>query len=332
VTLACEIVGMPKPTYYRLRKPKPEPTVIVRSSPPRAFSDAEKKIVLDTMHEERFVERAPREVYAALLDEGRRICSVSSMYRILAANDEVRERRNFVRHPKYEKPQLLATGPNQVWSWDITMLKGPEKWTHYYLYVIIDIFSRYVVGWTVSPRQTAELASELIEETCLRQSIDKDQLIIHSDRGAPMISQKVVHLLAELGVTKSLSRPHVSDDNAYSEAHFKTLKYQPRFPEKFGSIEDAQDFLRWFFSWYNNEHYHSGIALMTPEVVHYGLAENCNRSRQRVLLRAYEERPDRFVRGQPRTLKLPTMAWINPPPPAVANATVSSGTIIGGVR
>lgn len=226
---------------------------------------------------------------------------------------QVRERRNILRHPEYAKPELLATAPNQVWSWDITKLKGPQKWTYYYLYTILDIFSRYAVGWMVAPRESAQLAEQLIEETCERQRICANELIIHSDRGSAMTSKVVAQLLADLGVTKSLNRPHVSNDNPYSESHFKTLKYHPTFPSRFGSIEDARSFSRGFFDWYNDEHRHSGIALMTPATVHYGRATDCNRERQQVLSIAYEQHPERFVRGLPSPIELPTAAWINPP-------------------
>jgi putative transposase len=292
--------------------------------------------VLLVLHEERFVDKAPREIFATLLDEGRYLCSISTMYRILREHEEVRERRNVLRHPAYAKPELLATAPNQVWSWDITKLKGPQKWTYYYLYVILDIFSRYAVGWMIATKENGELAKILIGETCLQQEISQDSLTIHSDRGSPMTSKAVAFLMADLGVTKSLNRPYVSDDNPYSESHFKTLKYMPTFPERFGSIEDARAFCRRFFDWYNTEHYHSGIALMTPAVVHLGEAQECNRDRQKVLSQAYEKYPERFVQGRPTTLVLPEAAWINPPKPAEPNssiiATTGSGTIIGSVR
>jgi putative transposase len=235
------------------------------------------------------------------------------MYRILHENNEVKERRNILRHPQYKKPELLATAPNQVWSWDITKLKGPVKWSYFYLYVIIDIFSRHVVGWTVASRETAQLARTLIKETCKRQQIDKEQLLIHSDNGSPMTSKVVALLFSDLGVTKSLSRPHVSNDNPFSESHFKTLKYAPTFPERFGSIQDARSFCEKFFDWYNNEHYHSAIALMTPAAVHYGTAQQCNLQRQLVLSKAFSEHPERFVAGHPEVAELPTEVWINQP-------------------
>lgn len=280
------------------------------------------------LHEDRFVDKAPAEIYAALLDEGVYLCSIRTMYRILNEHGEVKERRNVLRHPEYTKPELLATAPNQVWSWDITKLKGPVKWTYYYLYVILDIFSRHVVGWMIAHRENAELAETLISETCERQEIDKDQLLIHSDRGSPMTSKAVALLLSDLGVTKSLSRPHVSNDNPFSESHFKTLKYQPTFPKNFGSIEDARAFCQYFFDWYNNEHYHSGIALLTPAMVHYGSAEECNRQRQEVLSAAFDAHPERFVSGHPKVLQLPKEVWINPPKPAKADDTTLSITII----
>lgn len=281
---------------------------------PRALSLYEKQKLLEVMHEDRFVDKAPAEIYAQLLDEGKYLCSVSTMYRILRANDEVRERRNILRHPKHRKPELMATAPNQVWSWDITKLKGPVKGIHYCLYVIIDIFSRYVVGWMIAMDEDGELAETLITETCWRQAIDiDDELCIHSDRGGPMISKTVALLLSELGVMKSLSRPHVSNDNPYSEANFKTLKYRPDFPERFGSIQDARAFCGQFFAWYNNEHHHSGIAWMTPQTVHFGQAEGCIKSRQEALNNAYEKNANRFVNGAPNSHRLPLEVWINEP-------------------
>ena len=280
------------------------------------------------MHEDRFVDKAPPEIFAQLLDEGIYLCSISTMYRILWENAEVRERRNVLRHPTYKKPELLATGPNQVWSWDVTKLKGPQKWTYYYLFVMIDIYSRKVVGWLVADTENAELAETLITECCWRESVDEDQLYIHSDRGSPMISKAVALLLSDLGITKSLSRPHVSNDNPYSEAHFKTLKYRPGFPKNFGCIEDARRFCRAFFEWYNFEHYHSGIAFMTPDLVHSGKAEACNEARQRVLDNAFKEHPDRFSR-RPKVAKIPKEAWINKPEKQEADvmqlATACSG-------
>lgn len=300
---------------------------------PRALTQEEKQQVLGVLHETRFVDKAPAEIFACLLDAEVYLCSVSTMYRILREHDEVRERRNLLRHPKYSKPELMAVAPNQVWSWDITKLKGPVKGTYYCLYVIIDIFSRYVVGWMVAPDEDAELAEALITETCWRQSIDiDDELYLHSDRGGPMISKSVALLLSELGVMKSLSRPYVSNDNPYSEAHFKTLKYRPGFPERFGSIQDARQFCREFFEWYNNDHYHSGIAWMTPATMHYGRAKLCSKTRQNVLNEAYEKHAERFINGRPMSLQPPQEVWINKPQkPAVqepTDAVINDGTNI----
>ena len=271
------------------------------------------------LHSERFQDKAPNEVFAALLDEGTYLCSVRTMYRLLEQAGEVRERRDQLRHPHYQKPQLLATGPNQVWSWDITTLLGPVKWTYFYLYVILDIFSRYVVGWMVAERESAGLAKRLIGETCRKQNIAPDRLTIHADRGTSMTSKPVALLLADLGVTKTHSRPHVSDDNPFSESQFKTLKYRPEFPERFGSIQDARAFCHTFFPWYNTEHHHSGIGLLTPDVLHYGRADEVIAHRQVVLSQAFQRNPERFVRAHPRPPARPTAVWINPPPARAAS-------------
>jgi putative transposase len=247
-------------------------------------------------------------------------CSIRTMYRYLAANGEIRERRNQLRHPNYKKPELLAEAPNQVWSWDITKLRGPAKWTYFHLYVIMDIFSRYVVGWMVAARESAELAKQLLLESCLKQSISMDQLTIHSDRGPAMTSKPVALLLADLGVTRSLSRPHVSNDNPFSESQFKTLKYCPEFPERFGSLQHARSFSESFFSWYNQEHRHSGIAMLTPEMVHYGRAEEVLTARRLVLEEAYRKHPERFVHQPPAPQRLPTAVWINPPAQVMQNS------------
>jgi len=268
------------------------------------------------------MDKAPQEVYAALLDQGRYLCSIRTMYRLLEASQEVRERRDQLRHPSYAKPELLATAPNQVWSWDITKLLGPVKWAYFYLYVILDIFSRYVVGWMVASRETAVLAHKLIQETMEKQNIQPGQLTIHADRGPSMKSKPVALLLSDLGVTQTHSRPHISDDNPFSEAHFKTLKYRPDFPERFGSLEGARAFCQEFFTWYNTDHHHSGIGLMTPQVVHYGLAQEVFRAREKVLLAAYENHPERFVRKVPVPLALPQAAWINPPKSAMENESL----------
>jgi putative transposase len=269
--------------------------------------------VLGLLHQERFVDQAPATIYATLLDEGRYVCSVPTMYRVLRAADEVHERRRQATHPATVKPELVATAPNSVWSWDITKLLGPEKWTYFHLYVIIDIYSRYVPGWLLARRESAELAEHVLAETIRKHHVDPDQLTLHADRGTSMASKTVALLLADLGVTKSHSRPHCSNDNPYSEAQFKTLKYRPEFPDRFGSIEDGRDFCRRFFSWYNHDHRHSGIGFHTPATVHFGRAESIHLDRARVLEAAYAAHPERFVRQPPVPPQLPGIVWINKP-------------------
>ena len=331
VAAACKVLAVPRSSLYRARPAtrmpeaqppesaaKPEPAV--RTASPRALSPAEQAQVRELLNSERFQDLAPREVYAALLDEERYLCSISTMYRILAAHAEVRERRNQLRHPAYHKPELLATGPNQVWSWDITKLRGPSKGVYYYLYVIIDIYSRYVVGWLIAEVESAELAEQLIAETCAKQGVATGPTDAARRSGSPMIAKTVAILLADLGVAKSHSRPHVSNDNPYSEAQFKTLKYRPDYPDRFGSVADARHWARSFFAWYNDQHHHSGLGLLTPAVVHTGRAETVRQKRQAVLRQAYQAHPERFTKGLPRPAKLPEAAWINAPKAGPAEA------------
>ena len=313
VDSACGGLGIPRATFYRQTGPRPQKARKPRPRPPRALSDRERQAVLDVLNSERFADKAPDEVYATLLDEGTYLCSRRTMYRFLAEAGEVRERRDQLRHPDYKKPELLATGPNQVWSWDITKLLGPAKWTYYYLYVILDIYSRYVVGWMVATRESKTLAKKLIAEACRKQGIVPGQLTIHADRGSSMKSKAVAFLLADLGVTKTHSRPHVSNDNPYSESQFKTLKYRPDFPERFGSIEDGRAHCQVFFPWYNVEHRHSGIGLLTPADLHHGRADAVVARRQIVLTAAYAANPERFVKSHPVPPAVPEAAWINPP-------------------
>jgi len=336
VSAACRAMALPRATYYRRLTVVSQPAVSddggipseeagedknvvgqeTRSSARRShrrLREAEERKVLAVLHNERFVDRSPGQVYATLLDEGSFLCSERTMYRILEKHQEVKERRRQRKHPQYKKPELLARGPNEVWSWDITKLRGPAKWTYFYLYVILDIFSRYVVGWMVASRETAALAKKLIEQTCTNQGIGPGELMLHADRGSPMKAKTTALLLADLGIGKSHSRPHVSNDNPFSESQFKTLKYNPQFPDRFGSLMDTRAFCGPFFQWYNTEFRHSGIAMMTPEMVHYGLAESVQAKRQRVLAEAYAAHPERFVRGKPRPPELPDAVWINPP-------------------
>ncbi len=311
---ACRSLGVPRATLYRRRRPKPAASARTpRPKPPRALDDQERQQVLEVLHSEPFADKAPAEVYAALLDQGQYLCSIRTMYRILHQQQEVRERRDQLRHPRYPKPQLVATTPNQVWSWDITKLLGPAKGTSFRLYVILDIFSRYVVGWMLAHRESEYLAERLIRETAVKQGIAADQLTIHSDRGPSMRSQTVAQLLATLGITKSHSRPHVSDDNPFSESQFKTMKYRPEFPDRFSSFEHALEFCGRFFPWHNHEHHHWGLGLLTPATVHYGQADTVLAARQVVLDAAYAAHPERFVRQPPRPLTLPREVWINPP-------------------
>ena len=314
---ACAALGIPRATLYRRRRTAaaPPPTrTAPRATPARALQPAEREAVLAELHSPRFVDQAPREIYATLLDEGRYLCSVRTMYRLLRAHNELRERRDQLRHPTYAKPELLATRPNQVWSWDISRLLGPVKWTYFHLYVILDIFSRYVVGWMVAQRETAQLAQQLIYETCEKQAIRPGMVTVHADRGTSMTSRPVALLLADLGVTKTHSRPHVSNDNPFSESQFKTLKYRPEFPDRFGCVEDARAFCGPFFAWYNTEHHHTGLGLLTPEMVHYGRGPHVLAQRQLVLSAAWQEHPERFVRRPPVPAQPPTAVWINPPP------------------
>lgn len=311
---ACRALSLPRATLYRARAASANPDApAARPTPARALTPEERRRVLDALNSDRFCDMAPAAAHAVLVDEGTYLCSTRTMYRILDAAGEVKERRDQLRHPSYAKPELLATSPNEVWSWDITKLKGPAKWTLYYLYVILDIFSRYVVGWTIAPSETASIAKRLISDTCSKQGIAPGGLTIHADRGSSMKSKPVALLLVDLGVERTHSRPHTSDDNPYSESQFKTLKYRPEFPKRFGSIQDARLFCREFFTWYNQVHRHSGIAYLTPEMVHYGHATDVIEARQVVLEEAYRSHPERFVKGTPRPLDLPEEVWINKP-------------------
>lgn len=323
VQLACAVLGVPRASYYRaLRPAQPERP---RPSPPRALLAREEQAILAVLHQERFQDLPATQVHALLLDEGQYLGSERTFYRVLAKHQESGERRAVLRHPKHKVPQLLAQGPNQVWSWDITKLLGPRRLEHYYLYVILDLFSRYVVGWLLALSESAQLAVQLIEESCQRQRVQRDQLTLHSDRGPSMTSQPVSELLARLEVQKSLSRPHVSNDNPYSEAHFKTFKYRPTFLDRFPGFEPAQLHCREFFPWYNQEHRHSGLAMFTPRDVHLGLWPEKLKLRQATLDAAFRAHPERFPRGHPKAPAPPLQVWINPPAKN-PDATNGSGT------
>lgn len=310
---ACRAVGAAPATIYRRRHPPAPKPKAPRPRPARSLSEPERQKVLEELHSERFCDASPAEVWATLIDEGRYLCSERTMYRLLKEAGENGERRNQLTHPAYQRPELLASRPNEVWSWDISKLKGPAKWTYYYLYAIIDVYSRYAVGWTVQQRESAVLAEALIGQSADQQQIGRGQLTVHADRGSSMRSKPVAMLLSDLGITKTHSRPYTSTDNPYSEAQFKTLKYRPGFPARFDSIDHAREFCREFFAWYNHRHRHSGIGLMSPATVHYGRAEETHASRQRVLDAAYAANPDRFVRKAPEPPTLPAAAWINRP-------------------
>jgi putative transposase len=311
---ACRALGAAPATIYRRRRPPVPRSPGPRPAPARALSDAEREAVLDVLHSPRFVDSSPAQVYATLLDEGRYLASQRTMYRLLqAAHGSVSERRNQLTHPAYAKPELLARRPNELWSWDVSKLKGPATWSWFYLYVILDVFSRYAVGWTVQERETAQIATALIGQAVEQQRIEPGTLTVHADRGPAQRSKPVAFLLADLGVTKTHSRPYTSTDNPYSEAQFKTLKYRPEFPQRFGSLLAARAFCRDFFRCYNHEHRHSAIGLMTPAAVHHGHAAGLHAKRADVLAQAYARTPERFVRRPPRPPALPTAAWINKP-------------------
>lgn len=321
---ACRLVGRNRASHYRaqaspVRTPASAPATDTQPKQrakrpqPRALSESEELEVMRHLHSERFIDSAPAEIYATLLDEGTYLCSVPTMYRLLRKHGQCRERRAQATHPPTVKPELMATGPNQIWSWDITKLKGPRKWTYYYLYVILDIYSRKITGWMLAPAERAELATQLIEDSVTAHNVDRGQLTLHSDRGSSMASKPVAFLLADLGVTKSHSRPHVPNDNPYSESQFKTMKYRPEFPGKFANIEEARAFCQRFFTWYNNDHRHSGIGWHTPASVHHGTHNEIRHQRQATLTAAYQRHPERFVRKPPTPPTIKSQAWINQP-------------------
>jgi len=315
IAAACGALGLSRASFHRRTAAARRPPAPIRQrpSPARALAVRERQAVLDLLREPRFVDQTPAEVYAELLDQGLYYCSIRTMYRILHENGEAKERRQQLRHPVYKKPELIAEGPNQVWSWDITKLMGPAKWTYFYLYVIIDIFSRRVVGWLVADAESAALFKPLFEDAASKHGVLPGQLTLHADRGPSMKAKATALLLADLGVTKSHSRPYTSNDNPFSESLFKTCKYQPEFPERFGSIQDAKAFCRRFFEWYNAEHHHLGIGLMTPDQVHYGQADEVHAARKQTLEIAFHANPNRFVNKSPSPPQKPSAVWINPP-------------------
>ena len=323
-------IGACPATWYRRQKPR-LPRARPRSTPPLALVAAERIAILELLNSPRFADCTPYTAYARLLDEGRYLGSVRTMYRVLGAAGQSNERRNQLIHPAHAKPELIATDSNQVWSWDITRLRGALKWQFFYLYVLIDIFSRYVVGWLVAGAENAGLAQALIDETCDKHGIARDSLILHSDRGSPMRAKGTAELLVDLGVAASFSRPRISNDNPFSEAQFKTLKYRPEFPQRFEHLEHARAFLRTFFPWYNDEHRHSGIGFMTPAAIHFGAAPALWQQRAKVLQAAYAAHPGRFKGRFPMPPKLPTIVGINlpkNPTPETADALIQTPPLL----
>ena len=311
---ALRALGGSSATWYRRRAPRLPGALRRRAVPPLALLASERQNIVATLTSARFADVTPYTAYARLLDEdGTYLASVRTFYRVLAAEGLVQERRNQLVHPAHLKPELVATGPNQVWSWDITRLRSTMKWQFFYLYVLIDIFSRYVVGWLVAGAENAGRARALIEETCEKYGIARDTLTLHSDRGSPMRAKTTAELFVDLGVAASFSRPRVSNDNPFSEAQFKTLKYRPEFPGRFAGIAHARTHLRQFFAWYNEEHRHSGIGFMTPASVHFGRASAVDAQRRRVLQAAYAAHPERFKGRVPTPPALPEIVGINLP-------------------
>jgi putative transposase len=331
VVQACEALGVSRATLYRHRQPPREapPPPAPRPPPPRTLGSEERAQVLEVLHSERFVDVAPAEVVATLLDEGAYHCSARTMHRILAAEGEAGERRAQRSHPARPAPILEATAPNQVWSWDITRLEGPRRWSSYALYVVLDIFSRYVVGWMVADRELAKLAARLIETCVEREGVRQEQLTLHQDRGAPMIAKTFSQTLVDLGVLPSYSRPRVSNDNPFSESHFKTLKYMPTYPGRFESIEESRAWCARFIEWYNHEHRHSGIAMLRPFDVHVGRAEDVLRARQQAMDEAFARHPERFVNGAPRVAQLPSRAHINCPTTMAIRVVTADSEAVG---
>lgn len=310
-------LGISVATFYRRQKKPSIKTGRARSA--RALSEQEQQHVLDVLHSQRFMDDSPAEVYATLLEEDTYLCSERTMYRLLEANAEVRERRAQLQHPAYHKPELIAQGPHEVWSWDITKLKTTVKFVYFYLYVILDIFSRYVVGWMLAEHENGTLARRLVQETCERYEIQPGQLVLHADRGSPMKSKALVQLLVDLDIYRSHSRPHVCDDNPFSESQFKTLKYHPGFPDQLGCLAEGLAYFREFFPWYNQEHHHSALCYLTPGQVHFGQDKQVLEQRHRTQLAAYERHPERFIRGAPKLQQLANAVWINPPRAAVGD-------------
>jgi putative transposase len=309
---ACRLVGASRATLHRRRLPKISTIRGIRTSH-RKLDLVEQKIILQRIHEPRFADLSVREIYATLLDEGVYLCSISTMYRILRSVGETRERRRIASHPPRVKPELVAIAPDCVYSWDITKIAGPAKWQWYHLYVVLDVYSRFVVGWRLERNEDGILAEELFAEIIADRGIDPTKLTVHADNGSAMTAKTLNRLFVDLQITRSHSRPHVSNDNPFSEAQFKTMKYGPNYPERFASIEDARIWCEAFFHWYNEQHHHIGIGLLTPLDVYSGRGDERRAARRDVLHAAHAAHPERFVRGLPEPPRLPTLVAINPP-------------------
>jgi putative transposase len=312
ITRACDALGVSRASLYRQTEPPILPSGEPRPPSPRRLSEAECEAILFALHSEEFVDQPPAETYAALLTRGVYLGSIRTMYRVLAASNEAVERRAQRSPMVHAKPMLEATGPNQVWTWDITKLRGPARGVFYCLYVVLDLYSRMTVGWLLAERESTELASRLFAEIVAREGVEPGALTVHADRGAAMRSDGLAQLLSSLGVDRSFSRPHVSDDNAYSESQFKTLKYQADYPKRFESLQHCRSWCQEFFSWYNDEHHHSGLALFTPADVYYGRVAAVTTERQAALDSAYAAHPERFPNGPPRVNQPRASVAINP--------------------
>jgi transposase InsO family protein len=311
IVTACEALGVSRATLYRNTRPAPPRSMVQRAPSPRRVTDPERVKILDTFHAVEFGDQPVMEVYATLLSRGIYLASIRTMYRVLAEQGETQERRNQRLPQVHTKPSLTSTAPNQVWTWDITKLATMAVGVFLHAYVIIDLFSRYVVGWMVASKECKHLAAQLFAETIARHGVEPG-LTVHADRGAAMKSDTLAQLLATLGVQRSFSRPHVSDDNAFSEAQFKTLKYQPDYPGRFGGELHARGWLQTFFGWHNDEHHHSSLALFTPAEVFFGRVEQVRLVRQTAMDSAFAAHPERFPHGAPRVSLPPTEVSINP--------------------
>jgi putative transposase len=313
VQSACQALAVPRSSLYATRRPKPEVAPRSMTRPPNALTATERAMVLAELNSERFADQTPYEIYPQLLDEGRYLCSLRGMYRILAENQASRDRRNQLRHPTRPAPQVVARRPNQAWVWDITQLLSTVRYQCFYLYLVLDLFSRFIIVWLIADKQSGDYAQQLLAASFKRFQLQPDQLIVHSDNGGPMTAKPLDWLFSELGIRQSLSRPHVANDNPHAEAGFKTLKYHPTYPDRFEGLRHAHTWMRGFEHWYCYEHHHTALGLMTPAAVHFGMAESLWLKRQAVLQAAYQAHPERFSRGHPAPPRWSEQVGINAP-------------------